>query len=363
MFYCGDYNFKYLLLKNSKLVGSCYKILAWVGRVDAKVSKASNMSSLFHNLGKYLPAENYLTNVLVALLTELLKNGDLRQDKDVALEVLNLIAKKKEQPDFSLDETICIKAQERADGQQPDITISSNLPGGTSRTVYIEVKDRDDVGEGQLVRYKRLLDKSHAEIRCLTLLCRPTTPIKPEDAKALKNQRVYWSEVYDTIKKSENRAQVSKYLLDSFIQFLEEKNMQLKKITGECASIKRESLDDLISLVDMLPRAMKEAGFERISGIELQSSPETEPDEEIWTFVGFYGDYNSHQFSAGIHVYPNSPTELKLELQKEPDYPPNELKWTELQSLSSADQLRRLQTFLKENAKQLLRDNVKHPRS
>lgn len=314
------------------------------------------MSSLFHNLGKYLPVENYLTNVLAALLTELLKNGDLHQDKDLALEVLNLIAKKKEQPDFSLDESICIKAQARADGEQPDITISSNLPDGTQRMVYIEVKDRDDVRKGQLVGYKEQLDCSGAEIRCLTLLCRPTTQIEPEDEEALENQRAYWSEIYDTIKKSKTkkRAQVSKYLLDSFIQFLEEKNMQLKKITGKCASIKRESLDDLISLVNMLPPAMKAAGFKRISGIKLQSSPETEPDEEMWTFVGFYGDYNSHQFSAGIHVYPNTPTELKIELQKEPDYPPKELKWTELQSLSSADQLRWLQTSLQENAIQLL---------
>jgi len=305
-------------------------------------------------VGRYLPAENYLTNVLVALLTELLENGNLQQDKDLALEVLNLIAKKKEQPDFSLDESICIQAQERADGKQPDITISSNLPDGTQRMVYIEVKDRDDVRKDQLLRYKGQLDNSDAEIRCLTLLCRPTTQIEPEDEEALKNQKVYWSEIYDTIKKSKKRAQVSKYLLDSFIQFLEEKNMQLKKITGKCASIKHESLDDLISLVNMLSLAMQRAGFERVSPIKMESGRETEPEEELWTWVGLYGFYKGHQFSAGMHVYPNTATELKLELQKEPDYPYKELKWTELQGLSSANQLRWLQTSLEGGAKQLL---------
>jgi hypothetical protein len=331
----------------------------------AKFSKeGSNLSSLFYNLGKYLPAENYLTNVLVALLTELLKNGNLHQDKDIALEVLNLIAKKKEQPDFSLDKSICIKAQVRADGEQPDITIPSNLPDGTTRMVYIEVKDRDDVRKRQLVDYKKQLDYSDAEIRCLTLLCRPITQIEPEDEEALDNQKVYWSEIYDIIKSkmSEKRTEVGKYLLDSFIQFLEEKNMQLKKVTGKCASVKYESLDDLISLVNMLPLAMKAAGFKRISGVKLESSPETEPDEEMWTFVGFYGNYDSHQFSAGIHVYANNITELKIELEKEPDFSSKILEWSELRSLQPARQLKRLETFLQEGAGNLLRDNVRQPR-
>jgi len=312
------------------------------------------VNSLFHNLSKGLPGENYLTNVLVALLAELLENENLQKDKDVALKVLNLIAKEKEQPDFVHDRGICIKAQVRADGEQPDVTVSSNLPDGTRRMVYVEVKDRDDVRKEQLVRYRRQLDHSDAETRCLTLLCRPTTQVEPEDEEALRNQRAYWSEVYDTIRESKGRAQVGKYLLASFMQFLEEKNMQLKEVTGDCASIKRESLDDLVSLVNLLSLAMRRAGFERVSSIKMESGRETEPEEEVWTWVGLYGSYKSQQLSAGMHVYPSNPTELKLELQKEPDYPYRELKWVELQGLSSADQLRRLQTFLEENARQLL---------
>jgi hypothetical protein len=62
-------------------------------------------------------------NVLVVLPTELLENGNLHRDEDLALEVLNLIAKRKEQPDFVLDKSICIKGQVRADREQPDITV------------------------------------------------------------------------------------------------------------------------------------------------------------------------------------------------------------------------------------------------
>jgi hypothetical protein len=293
-----------------------------------------------------------------------LENGNLHQDSDIALKVLNLIAKKKEQPDFSLDKSICIKPQVRADGEQPDITISSNLPDGTTRMVYIEVKDRDEVRKGQLVGYKISLDSAPANFKCLTLLCRPTTQIKPEDEEALDNQKVYWSEIYDIIKSkmSEKRTEVGKYLLDSFIEFLEEKNMKLKKVTGKCASIKYESLDDLISLVNMLPLAMKVAGFEKISGIKLESSPETEHDEDMWTFVGFYGNYDSRQFSAGIHVYAKNIPELKIELEKEPDFPPKILEWSELRSLQPARQLKRLETFLHEGAGNLLRDNVRQSR-
>ena len=315
------------------------------------------MNRLFYNLSKGLPSENYLTNAFVALLTELLEDGNAHADENVALEVLNLIAKEKEQPGFALDRSICIKAQVRANGEHldiPDITISSNLPDGTSRMVYIEVKDRDNVRKGQLVKYKGKLDCSHAEIRCLTLLCRPTTQIEPEDEEVLKSQRVYWSEVYYIIRRSKERTQVGKYLLDSFMSFLEEKNMQLKEVTGDCASIKRESLDDLVSLVNLLSLAMRQAGFERVSSIKMESGCETGPEEEPWTWVGLYGSYNSQQFSFGIHVYSSSPTELKLELQKEPDYPYKELEWVELQSLSSTDQLRQLQTFLEESAKRLL---------
>ena len=314
------------------------------------------MSSLFYNLSKGLPSENYLTNTFVALLTELLENRNLHEDENVALEVLNLIAREKEQPDFAFDRSICIKAQVRANGEHldiPDIAISSNLSDGTSRMVYIEVKDGDDVRKGQLVNYKRKLDCSHAGVRCLTLLCRPTTQIEPEDEAVLKSQRAYWSEVYDTIRRSKKTTQIGKYLLGSFMNLLEEKNMQLKNVTGDCASINRESLDDLVSLVDLLSLATRQAGFERVSSVKMESGHETGSEEEPWTWVGLYGSYNSQQFSVGIHVYHSSPTELKLELQREPDYPGRELKWVELQGLSSTDQLRRLQTFLEENTRRL----------
>lgn len=312
------------------------------------------MNNLFCSLSKGLPGENYLTNALVALLTELLENQCLQQDKDVALEVLNLIAKENEQPDFVRDKSICIRAQVRADGEQPDVTISSDLGDGTQRMVYIEVKDRDDVRKGQLVDYRMQLDCSNARIQCLTLLCRPTTEIEPEDEEALKNHRAYWSEVYDIIRRSKGRTHVGRYLLDSFGQFMEEKNMHLKKVTGDCASIKRESLDDLVSLVNLLSSAMRQAGFQSVSSIKMESGCETQPEEELWSWVGFYGSYDRQRFSAGIYAYPSSPTELKLELQREPDYPYAELEWNELQGLSSADQLRRLQTFLEEHARRLL---------
>jgi len=124
---------------------------------------------VFAELRKNHGTENHLTNALAVLINEFLYTDVLQQDRDVALQILNIIGRKNGDPKFRDEEHIDLNCQEDLqDKGKVDLRVNSNWHGMPFREVFIEVKDRSNVQQGQLIRYKSALKKRSARIKKLS---------------------------------------------------------------------------------------------------------------------------------------------------------------------------------------------------
>ncbi len=302
-------------------------------------------SRLISNLGRHLNGENYLTNALVCLIEELMSSGQSESDRHVGLAILNLIARKNEDPDFTHDTEIVVEPQQSADEGTPDITVSSKLPDGSRRLTLIEVKDRAPVSPGQLVKYRRSLAKNAARYRRVILLSRPGIDIGQADRRAMDHQ-VDWQEVAERIRESmsDDQSVIGQYLVGSVLQFVEDdKKMVLPRINSDLP--KERQFNNLMNMLEMLRASMSDAGFTNpfLSAEQSEDGP----------CLGFYGTYDERRFWAG--VYTEDPRIVELTLQV-PPYPTEALDLEDdgVFAVNAAQQRKKLSELLNDNAMKIL---------
>ncbi len=275
-------------------------------------------SKLISELKKYKISEDYLTNTLVAILKELLNVRVLTGDRKIAYEILNLIATKTGDPSWTAKETPVFDCQlQTGDHKRPDITIKSQSSDGFSREVKIEVKDTAPVRPGQLADYKKSLIKdSNASYKGLVLISRPLVKIEDKDVTAL-DSHIYWHQIYKLISVIDKSNETTKYLLDSFMYFLEEKEMPLEEVKGTYAN--QKVMEDLVRLIAILKLALEGVKVKKPS-IKLKRSDNIYTGPESW--YGFYFTYKNQTFSLGVCT--DEPSILELTLENEqinPSYP------------------------------------------
>jgi hypothetical protein len=208
---------------------------------------------IFTALAKYNSArdENYLTEAFVFVLNSLLSyNREL--DRACACEFLTKLCARDNEFGFGQTDIILVSTQDVTDEGTPDIKVFT-----PDKFIYIEVKHDSPLGDRQISRYKKALEHSLAPIKKVVLLTR--FPIDFKDGEEKPYKHVRWYEVYNWI--SMIRAQVKDpanvYLIDSFLCFLEEKQMSIQKVGWEYIN----GVPALLNLINMIEVAIESAGI------------------------------------------------------------------------------------------------------
>lgn len=182
-------------------------------------------NNIFLALSKYnsVKNENYLTESFVFILNYLLTN-----DRSTCLEILEFLCVNDHEYFFDLNEDLSITTQETTEFGRPDIKISS-----PDNWIYIEVKHDSGLGDRQLERYTQALQSevSGKSIKRLIFLSR--FPSDLTDSQEKPSKHVHWYEIYNVFSKCRKDDPVIRFLIQSFMEFLEVKKMSVQKITWE----------------------------------------------------------------------------------------------------------------------------------
>lgn len=210
--------------------------------------------------------ENYLTEsfvFLINLLIERMPNEGLR--------FLNRLTGPLPFHSITQPRLIVIRTQAACEQGRPDIEIRE----AEDTLVYVEIKHDSPIGYGQLEYYlKQLHQSGYTNVR-LVLLTRSRASANETTLVPADYHHVCWYEVYNWLADMSNCDEVSQYFVNAFMNFLEEKNMNLKKVTWEYA----HGTEALLNLTTMMEIAAKEimpdVAFKRTGG---------------WSWRGFYLD-------------------------------------------------------------------------
>lgn len=243
--------------------------------------------NIFTALSKYNWAseENYLTEAFVFLLKHL-----LHSDHPVGIQLLTNLCIDNDEFVFDPSEPISIATQVGMEQGRPDIELST-----PDKLLYIEVKHDSGLGYRQLERYQEALDQSGVDNTKLILLTRFSIDLTSEEAKLCKH--VKWFEVYNWLAEAKPEDSVSRYLMRSFLDFLEEKNMSIQKVGWEYIN----GVPALGNLMNMIEVAIKSTSL----SIYAKSA--------AWGWKGFH--LNDKDYFCG--VYYSDPLSLVFQLQRE----------------------------------------------
>jgi hypothetical protein len=214
----------------------------------------------------YSEEENYLTESFVFLLRLLLDRLP-----DDGLLFLNQIIGPLPLHDITQPKLTVIRTQSSYELGRPDIEIKE----AEDTLILIEIKHDSLIGCGQLEKYLKELRLSQCKNVQLVLLTRSRSSANETTLTSADYKHICWYDIYNWLEDLSNRDEVSQYFIHDFMKFLEEKNMNLKKVTWEYI----HGVDDLLNLTGMMEVAAKEAmpgvAFKRTGG---------------WSWRGFYLD-------------------------------------------------------------------------
>ena len=203
--------------------------------------------NIFSVLSKYAfrQEENYLTEALAFLLRLLLE-----RNPPTGLDLVNSLCGRDPAATFTNATSIAISTQVTTEQGTPDIGIRV----GDSTLVYVEAKHDSPLGIDQLTAYLDQLNQSGFLDTRLVLLTRSRsssiqTTLEPDDY-----HHVCWYELYNWCSNIETEDDVCQYLIHSFMSFLEEKRMSMKKVSCEYM----EGIPALLNLADMMEAAISE---------------------------------------------------------------------------------------------------------
>jgi len=216
--------------------------------------------------------ENYLTEsfvFLINLLIERMPNEGVR--------FLNRLTGPLPFHSITQPRLIVIRTQAACEQGRPDIEIRE----AEDTLVYVEIKHDSPIGYGQLEYYLRQLHQSgHTNVR-LVLLTRSRASANETTLAPADYHHVCWYEIYNWLADISHSDEVSQYFINAFMNFLEEKNMNLKKVTWEYM----QGIESLLNLTTMMETAAKEImpemTFNRTSG---------------WSWRGFSLDNKTYFF-------------------------------------------------------------------
>lgn len=146
-----------------------------------------------------------------------------------------------------------VASQVTTDEGAPDIEIR-----GPETYILVEVKDRSDVGPTQLERYARLIESNSAPQKCLVLLTRR----RGKSAVRGGAIPIGWFQVSEWIAEMAGTEldEVTSYLSNQFIGFLEAKGMAVKRVDWHM----NEGLDQLMNLKALLREVLESTGAHRV---------------------------------------------------------------------------------------------------
>jgi hypothetical protein len=285
------------------------------------------MSNIFVSLSKYNSPvdENYLTEAFVFLLNSLLEN-----DPSACLDILRRLCLNESDYDFRNDENIAISTQETTEHGRPDIKISS-----PNKLIYIEVKHDSGLGDKQIERYKKALNVSNVETKKVILLTK--FGIDFAEGQEKPDKYVRWFEIYNWLSKLKVENEIDKYLIKSFSNFLEVKNMSLQKVTWEYINGVR-AFKNLINMIEVAINASNIKIYQRHGRAAM-------------TWMGFYIESNK----ILCYVEYDNPLVLKLDA-----YGERKAIFTSMLNLESVhffsldkdEQLEKIRQFIKEKYKE-----------
>ncbi|MGC9349994.1 MAG: hypothetical protein ACP5JG_17780 [Anaerolineae bacterium] len=200
--------------------------------------------NIFSTLARYSghAEENYLTESLVFVARLLLERDPAR-----GLEFANLLCCQDNEPWFTSAPSVQISTQVNTPVGTPDIELRNN-----DVLVYVEVKHDSPLGIDQLERYKEQLDQSGISRTRLVLLSRSRYSDVGTSLDPSAYQRLYWYNIYNWLSDAETDDEVSRYFCDGLIDFLEEKNMSMKKVGWEYIN----GVPAMLDLTEMMEAAV-----------------------------------------------------------------------------------------------------------
>ena len=221
--------------------------------------------NVFSSLFKYSGAdENYLTEVLVFIMRLLLERDPVQ-----GLSLVDLLTHRNHGPCFADPGSVIISTQVAGEKGRPDIEIRD----GADALVYVEVKHDSALGVDQLERYQAQLLVSGVSETGLTLLTRSRHASLGTILPADDYHHLCWYEIYNRMARLDTPDKVIKYLMNSFMGFLEEKKMSMKQVTWEYI----QGVPAMLKLTDMLEAAIAKV----LPGVKFKRTPG-------WSWRGFY---------------------------------------------------------------------------
>lgn len=220
-------------------------------------------NNIFSTLGRYSGSvENLLTESFVYLLNEVLAR-EPEQGKILLQRVIG-----KEDNLFTNDFGITVTTQLSLEEGRPDICIRTN----PSSIFFIEVKHNSPLHKNQLENYyDELLKSGKSQYKLILLTRSKQTAIQTTLARN-KFRHICWYEIYNWLSSIQSTNEIINYFIHDFLEFLEDKAMNLVKVEWEYPS----GVKSLINLINML-----QAAIEEVTDIKLKRTGG-------WFWRGYY---------------------------------------------------------------------------
>lgn len=287
----------------------------------------SNSLNIFTSLAKYADrqTENFLTESFVYLLNLLLV-----RENTIAIDILQKLCGENCHQWFSASAHISITTQMTITTGRPDIIIIVD----NVKLAFIEVKHNSPLGFLQLERYTEHLNVSAHTEKQLVLLTRSRHSIQETSLPAGAYHHICWYQISGWLSEAKIKDTTASYTTHQFLEFLQQKEMTMEKITWEYM----EGVPAMMNLTNMLHTAIAEATPEekwrRTAG---------------WSWIGYYVGGNPPWF-IGIRYH----DPLTITFENNGGNNPNFIRGLSLQgshffSLSAGEQLECLIKFIRES--------------
>lgn len=246
------------------------------------------------NQWAYRQDENFMTEAFVYLLQYLQKH-----EPKVAARLLSQITNNHLKVKTEECNDITISTQVSTDQGRPDIEIKTS-----KSLVYIEVKSESGLGVMQMKRYRTALEKSGYDDTYLCLLTKYSI-VKGSDGDH-PDFFLRWSNIYEFLSNIVVTNDVSRYVLNQFMQFLESKGIVMEHVSWQLV----EGVKSLHNLLNMLGKA--------IESNKIASKPLSGGKE----YIGYYTDEKRNW----IGIYYSQPALLIFEVTSNKPLDANSLK-------------------------------------
>lgn len=227
-------------------------------------------------------------------------NYFLENEKPLGIDLLNFICFKNEEIAFSEEEAIVITTQKFTDVGTPDIELKSN-----DKSIYIEVKHDSGLGNQQIERYRKALDKEHASIKKIVLLTKFSIDLATKNQEGHPDKHIRWYQIHRYLEELKPKSDICKFLIDQFTDFLEGKQMAIQRVGWEYTS----GIRAFFNLVDMIGVAIEELGikiYSKSAGWDWRGYYLESKDE-------FCGIYHSEPDYVYLFIYaPNFKSQDKI---------------------------------------------------